>query len=247
MTNELRIIAIPSIPLIKKGDNLAEIIINACRKNGIEIDENDVLVIVQKVISKAEGAIVNLNGIKSSKEALELSKKTSRDPELCQVYINESKRILGTKGGVIITEHKLGFICTSAGVDRSNVARRDERIVSLLPKNPDKSAKNIRENIKKQTGKKIAVIISDSFGKPDREGCIGVAIGIAGIAPLEIQQKKDLFGNEKNNTIARIDELAASASILVGQSDEKFPAVLIKGAEYTIDEQADINKILIPQ
>lgn len=246
MTNELRIIAIPSIPLIKRGDNLAEVILSACRKNKILIDENDVLVIVQKIVSKAEGATINLNDIKPSKEALELSKKTGRDPELCQVYIDESKRIIGTKGRVIITEHKLGFICTSAGVDRSNVARREERIVSLLPKNPDKSAKNIRENIKKQTGKKIAVIISDSFGKPDREGCIGVAIGIAGIAPLEIQQKKDLFGNEKNNTIARIDELAASASILVGQSDEKFPAVLIKGAEYTIDEQADIKKILIP-
>jgi coenzyme F420-0:L-glutamate ligase/coenzyme F420-1:gamma-L-glutamate ligase len=247
MNNELRIIAIPSIPLIKKDDKLGEIILNACRKNKIEIDENDVLVIVQKVISKAEGATVNLNDIKPSSEAIELSRKTGRDAELCQVYIDESRRILGTKGKVIITEHKLGYICTSAGVDRSNVGPRDERIVSLLPKNPDKSARDIREYIKKQTDNKIAVIISDSFGKPDREGCIGVAIGIAGIAPIEIQQKKDLFGNEKNNTIARIDELAAAASILVGQSDEKFPAVLIKGAEYTIDEQADIKKILIPQ
>lgn len=244
---KLEIIAIQNLPIFKENDNLAEIIIESCKKDQIIIEDNDILVIAQKIISKAEGAIVNLKTIVPSEEAITLSEKTGRSPQLCQVYINESNKVLGIKGRMVITEHRIGFVCTGSGVDGSNIATKDRNLVSLLPKDPDKSARQIRKNIYQKINKKIAVIINDSFGKPDREGSYGIAIGIAGISPLEVQKKKDLFGNESNNRIALIDELAAAASILMGQSDESQPVVLIKGAGYTVDENADIKNILIRQ
>ncbi len=244
---ELKIIAIPDLPIFKKGDNVAQIILGASKNNGILIDRNDIVVIAQKIISKAEGALVNLEDITPSDEAKKLSEKTGRSPEICQVYIDQSIKILGTKGRMVITEHKIGFICTGAGVDSSNLANKDENIVSLLPKDPDRSAREIRDNIFQETGNRVAVIINDSFGKSDREGSYGIAIGIAGISALETQKKHDLFGNESNNKIALVDELAAAASILMGQSDEKQPVILIKGADFTVDEEADIRNILIPQ
>ena len=235
------LIAPENLPIIQKGDNIAKEILGAFAKESVDIQEGDVLVIAHKIVSKAEGAIADLTTIKPSQKALELSQKTGRDPRLCQVYLNESAEVLEVRGRMVVTRQRLGFVCTNAGVDRSNI---DGDVAVLLPKDPDESARRIRQEILEMTGKKVAVIISDSFGKPDRYGAIGVAIGIAGIAPLEMKAQRDIFGKEMNAEIALIDELAGAASILMGEADQKLPVVLIKGVHFTVDETANIKKIL---
>ncbi|MEK9156375.1 MAG: coenzyme F420-0:L-glutamate ligase [Patescibacteria group bacterium] len=241
---EVRLIAIPSIPLIREGDNLGAIIRECCDAQNIAIRQSDILVVAQKIVSKAEGAVINLKDVVPSEMALELAGQTGRDARLCQVYIDESAEILRVKGRMVITRHRLGFECSGSGVDRSNIAPHSDETVVLLPKDPDQSARIIRETIKIANGKSIAVIISDSFGRNDRDGSIGTAIGIAGIAPLELREQRDLFGNPANSRIALVDELAAAASIIMGQADESFPVVLIRGARFTTEENASIKKLL---
>lgn len=241
---EIRLIAVPDIPLIKVGDDLAVILLHCCDATGIVVCDSDVIVIAQKVVSKAEGATVSLKEIVPSEQAHDLSKQTGRDPRLCQVYLNEATEVIRVRGRMVITRHRLGFECSGSSVDRSNVAPHGDETVVLLPKDPDQSARIIRETVRNNTGTTIAVIISDSFGRHDRDGSIGTAIGIAGISHLETREQIDLFGNQTNSKIALIDELAAAASILMGQADECFPVVLIRGANFTVDENAAVRRIL---
>lgn len=237
--------AIPEIPLIKEGDNLGEIIVCSCRRCGMAIQHADILVIAQKVVSKSEGATVNLGDIAPSINAIELATATGRDPRLCQVYLNESDEVLSVKGRMVITRHRLGFECSGAGVDRSNVSSHEHEVVVLLPSDPDQSAREIRKTVKDITGTDVAVIINDSFGRHDRDGSIGTAIGIAGIGCLETRRQTDLFGNVSNAKIALVDEVAAAASILMGQADESIPVVLVSGVEYTQRENTSLRDILI--
>ncbi len=236
---------VPNLPLITRGADLGELIVEAALKDGFTIAERDVLVVAQKIVSKAEGAVVRLADVEPSPRAVELAESTGRDPRLCEVYLRESDEILGTKGRMVITRHRLGFICTGAGVDRSNIALHDEGVVVLLPRDPDRSARQIRQKIKEMIRADVGVIISDSFGKPDREGSIGIAIGIAGIRHLEERRQHDLFGNQANSSIALVDELAAAASLIMGQANESRPVVVVRGIEYTQDEDASIKRLLI--
>ena len=237
--------AIPNIPLIKGGDDVAQVIYQCATSDGYSFEDKDILVVAQKVISKAENAVVKLSEIRQvSKEAFELSEKTGRDARLCQVYLDESTEVLRVKGRMVITRHRIGFECSGSGVDRSNVAPHEDEIIVLLPRDPDRSAQQIRSIIKGITGKDISVIINDSFGRPDRDGSIGTAIGIAGIRHLEERQQQDIFKNPSNSSIALIDELAGAASMLMGQADEKRPVVIIRGIHYTIDNSASIKNIL---
>ncbi|MFA5184264.1 MAG: coenzyme F420-0:L-glutamate ligase [Patescibacteria group bacterium] len=244
MTKRVSLYPLMGLPLIVSGDNIAELIIRTCLSEDIILEDGDIIVIAQKIISKSENAIIDLKTITPSQEAEDLAKKTGRDARLVQVYLDESLELLYTKGRMIITRHKLGFIMSSSGVDRSNVASHADEIVVLLPKNPDQSAKNIREGIYKETNKDVAVIINDSGGRPDREGSVGIAIGLAGIAALEVRSQNDLFGNPAKSQIALIDELAAAASVLMGQADEKVPVVIIRGVNYTRSNNAKISDIL---
>ena len=237
--------AVPNLPLIAEGSDLGELIVDSVLKDGFSVADRDVIIVAQKVVSKAEGAIVRLADVEPSPRAIELSESTGRDPRLCEIYLRESTEILGTKGRMVITRHRLGFICTGAGVDRSNVAPHDEGVVVLLPRDPDHSASQIRRKIRERTKADVGVIISDSFGKPDREGSIGIAIGIAGIRHLEVRQQKDLFENPAKSSIALVDELAAAASLIMGQADEGRPVVIVRGANYTPDEEASIKRLLI--
>jgi len=241
--NQISLTAVPNLPLINEGDDFAQILIEACGNAQISIEENDVIVIAHKVISKAEGAQINQADVTPSEIAKDLSEKTGRDAKLCQVIIDESAEILGTNGRMIITKHRLGFICTNAAVDHSNAGSEGERFVTL-PKDPDASARLIREKVKNHLGVNIAVIINDSFGKADRKGSIGVAIGIAGIAAVEELIQQDLYGRESSPSIARIDELSAAASMLQGQANEGLPVVVIRGAQYTRSETDGIAAIL---
>ena len=228
LTGEIRIIPVTGIPLIKEGDDLAKII-----SDRIELQEDDILVICETVVSKSQGRVINLSKIKPSSKAIKYSKKTGKDPRLVQLILDESKDVLKVGDSVIVVETKDGNICASAGIDVSNVCG-DESIVGLLPKDPDKEAEKIRLELKKLTGKDVAVIISDTQGRPFRSGAIGVAIGVSGMKPLwKRAGEKDLYGYElKSSIIATADEASSAASLLMGQADEGIPVVIIRGARY---------------
>jgi len=176
---KVEIIGIEGLPEIKKGDDLIGIILNGIKSNNIELKDNDIIVISQKIVSKWEGRIVDLNTVYPSKKAIILAKITQKDPRFIELILNESRRILKITTGHIIVETKHGIVCANAGIDRSNV--NGEEYVTLLPEDPDKSAKIIKEEIEKRSGKKVGVIISDTYGRPLREGQINLAIGTAGI------------------------------------------------------------------
>ncbi len=227
----VKLIGIKRIPLINEGDNLAELIVNAAHLENIKICSEDIIVIAETAIAKSEGTIVDLKSLKPSKLAIELSKKTGKDSKLVQFIISESTEIIKVGPNFIISETKHGFVCANAGIDESNV---EQGLATPIPVNPDKSADKIRIKIENMTGKQVAVIISDTQGRPFREGAVGVAIGISGIEPLWNRQGDfDLYGRELQTTsIAVADELAAAASILMGQADEGIPVVIVRGVDY---------------
>ena len=227
----VELIGISRIPLISEGDKLAEIIVNASLLENITIHNGDIIVIAETAIAKSEGTIIDLESLTPSKLAMELSKKTGKDPKLVQLIINESAEIIKVGPNFIISETKHGFVCANAGIDESNV---EEGLATPIPENPDKSAEQIRIIIENITGKQVAIIISDTQGRSFREGAVGVAIGISGIEPLWNRKgDKDLYGKELQTTsVAVADELASAASILMGQADEGIPVVIIRGVDY---------------
>ncbi|MCX6810044.1 MAG: coenzyme F420-0:L-glutamate ligase [Candidatus Berkelbacteria bacterium] len=247
MVRELSVRAVPGIPLVIEGSDLGMLIHEAAKTEGYSVHDNDVLVVAQKIVSKAEGATVNLAQIVPTKHARQLAEQTGRDARLCQVYLDESTEVILVKGKTVVTRHRLGFIGSGSGVDRSNVALHNKEIVVLLPRDPDASARKIRQTIFEKTGAKVAVIINDSMGRSDREGSVGMAIGIAGIRHVENRSQRDLFDNPSNSTIALVDELAATASLLMGQADESIPVVIIRGMNFTQDDDASIQNLLITQ
>lgn len=236
--------SLTKIPIVEQGDDIATLIINSASHDHVKIDEGDIIVIAQKIVSKAEGAIVRLSEVTVSSEAQNLAKQTGRDSRLCQLYLDEALEVIAVKGRMVITRHKLGFVGSSSGIDRSNIAPHSEEIVVLLPKNPDASAERIRANIKQKTGKTVAVIINDSCGRDYRDGSVGMAIGVAGINSLRIDEKVDLFGNPSVSRIAVVDEVAAAASLLMGQANEGVPVVVVKGVNYTASEHCTIQNMI---
>jgi len=228
---EVKIIGIKDIPLIKKGDDLAELILEASLNQDIQINNGDVLVVAETAVAKSEGYVIKLKDIKPSDKAIELSEKTGKEKELVEAIIQESSEIIKVGPDFIISETKHGFVCANAGIDESNV---DKGLAKPIPANPDASATLIREKIEKSTGNEISVIISDTQGRAFREGAIGTAIGISGMEPLwDRCGELDLYGRElKTTSIAVADELASSASLLMGQADEGIPVVIIRGVPY---------------
>lgn len=243
---KIELFALPKIPLIQEGDDIGRIVLEATDASHLPLNDKDVIVIAHKIISKAERRMVLLAKVKPSQEAEELARRTGRSPQLCQVIIGESKRVLYINGSAIITEHLLGYINTSSGVDRSNSGSQAGDLAVLLPEDPDKSARKIRETIMTQTGKEIAVIIADSFGRPWRKGSVGMAIGFAGITPLKSQEQHDLAGRPIKPEVAIIDEISAAASMLMGQADEGFPVIIARGVDYRQDDSSRIQQLLRP-
>jgi coenzyme F420-0:L-glutamate ligase/coenzyme F420-1:gamma-L-glutamate ligase len=240
----LTIIGLKGIPEIKKGDDIAEIIYSTLKKQNMDLQDKDIIVITQKIVSKSEGRIIDLSKIKPSRLALRLAKTSKKDPRIIEVILRESKSILRLKNGKIISETKHGFVCANAGVDKSNI--EGENFVSVLPKNPDKSAMRIREKLIKLTGKNLAVIISDTFGRPWRVGQVNVAIGIAGLKPIkDYRGKKDMFNQELKVTMMAIaDELASAAELVMNKSDG-VPVAIIRGYDYP-EGEASIKEIIRP-
>jgi coenzyme F420-0:L-glutamate ligase / coenzyme F420-1:gamma-L-glutamate ligase len=244
---DMRFRALPGIPLIQPGDDLAALIAKASGADGFSFADRDVVVVAQKIVSKAEGRIVRLADITPTPAAEDLARRTGRDARLCQLYLDESTAITEVRDRHVVTVHRLGFVGTGAGIDMSNVADRADGYAVLLPVDPDASARAIRAGLRELTGATVAVIVSDSFGSPVREGAIGAAIGIAGIRHAEEPQgDADLFGNASKPMMNRVDEIAAAASILMGQTAAARPAVVGRGIPYTIDEHAAIARLLSP-
>lgn len=230
---EIEIIPIPDIPLIKEGDTISQILLNCLEKNGMTLQDSDVIVIAQTIVSKAEGSIVDLKEVNPSLKAVELSEETGKDPRLCEVILREAVELVRVGKGPIIAETKHGIVCASCGIDHSNV-KGDVDYVALLPDDPDKSAAEVRDSIRKETGKDVAVIINDTQGRPLRAGAVGTAVGLSGLVPIWVRAgESDLYGYVlEASPIAIADELASAASILQGQSNESIPIVIIRGARY---------------
>ncbi|MCB1614627.1 MAG: coenzyme F420-0:L-glutamate ligase [Pseudomonadales bacterium] len=229
---ELSLLSLRDFPLIEPGDDLARIISAVCQKNSILLQNDDVLVLAQKIVSKAENRYADLNEITPSEEAFDLAQKTGKDPRHVELVLSQSRRVVRYRPGVIIVEHKLGFVHANAGIDHSNIKQHDgKELLLLLPEDPDKSARVLRENIKRHLGVTPRIIINDSFGRAWRHGTCGIAIGCAGFAPLnDLRGKTDLFGNILEITQVGIaDEIAAAASLLMGQAAEGSPVVVVRG------------------
>ena len=245
--DSVEIIAVKNLPLITKGDNLAELICNAAEKQNTPIQERDVIVITHVAVSKAEGNVVNLDEISPSERAKEIARQTDKEPNLVEVILRETRQIVRIGPNSIITETKHGIVCANAGVDRSNI--EGERNVVLLPKDADASAQKIRQEIKSLTSCDVAVIVSDTHGRPFRMGEINVAIGVAGIKPIRDRRgEKDLFGyvlRIKQTAIA--DELASAAELVIGQADEGIPVAIIRGYKYQATENASVTELTRPR
>ncbi len=240
----IKIIAVENLPLIKEGDNLAELISNATEKQGTPLMENDIIVVTHVVVSKAEGNIIDLDKIIPSERAKELAQQTNKEPALVEVILRETKEIVRIGQNSIITETNNGIICANAGIDRSNVS--GDRNVVPLPKNPNASAQNIRQEIIRLTGTSVSVIISDTHGRPLRLGEINVAVGVAGIKPIRDRRgEKDLFGyvlRIKQTAIA--DELSSAAELVIGQANEGIPVAIIRGYNYQAIEGASTTELI---
>jgi len=247
----LTLTSLINIPIIRHGDNLADVIVASLRDSNVVLQDNDIFVIAQKIVSKAEGCMVNLNTITPSPRALELARKTEKDPRVVELMLRESNEVLRTRVGTIIVEHRLGFICANAGIDHSNVAGAGDSVeewVLLLPADPDGSSRAIREQIESRTGRKIGVLIIDSHGRAWRNGTAGVAIGMSGVpAVVDRRGDRDLFGYTlRVTTIGAADELAAAASLVMGQADEGTPVIHVRGFPYPLRE-GSIRELIRPK
>ena len=242
--NSLELVALRDFPLIEPNDNLAEIIFKCIKNNNIVVEDYDVIVIAQKVISKSENRYVNLDTLKISEKAKDLALKLNKDKGLVQLILNESNKILSTEKNVIIVEHLLGFININAGIDQSNIPQ-DKNLALLLPEDPSKSAKELQIKLSEMLDKNISIIVSDSMTRPYRSGVINFALASHNIQSLlDLKGEKDLYGNKlKGTEVAVADELASAAGLLMGQSDEKKPVILIKGfnkSTYEVNNSFDL-------
>ena len=236
MTRKITLIALSGIKLVEPGDDLGAISVAALQDNGTVPKEGDVLVVAQKIVSKAEGRYVDVTTVQPSERAVALAAEVDKDPRFVEVVLSEAERVVRHRPGLLIVEHRLGFVMANAGIDHSNVgaADRGERVL-LLPVDPDGSARALRQHVMEAFGVGIGVIISDSFGRPWRKGTVGVALGAAGLpAFVDLRGRADLFGRELLVTETGFaDEIAAAAGLLMGQAAEAMPMVLVRGLAWS--------------
>jgi coenzyme F420-0:L-glutamate ligase/coenzyme F420-1:gamma-L-glutamate ligase len=227
--------ALQGVPLVKAGDDLSAIVLDAVAGNELALADGDVVVLAQKIVSKSEGRIVDLSTVTPSARAQELAREGDKDPRLVEVILSESTEVLRSKPGALIVVHRLGFVCANAGIDQSNLgAGSDDSHCLLLPLDPDASAAKLRGALRAKTGKKLAVLIIDSWGRAWRNGTMGHAIGVSGMPGLlDLRTNPDLFGRElKHSELGLADEVAAAASLVMGQAAEGRPVVLARGVPY---------------
>ena len=244
---ELKLIALPGIPEVMPHVVLCDLLVPAIARAGMTLQAGDVLVLAQKIVSKAEGRLLTVSDVTPSSRALDIARKAGKDPRIVELMLRESRKVLRVKPGVIIVEHKLGFVMANAGIDQSNVPGGDEAVL-LLPEDPDASARKLRDELLAATGADVGVLIIDSFGRAWRNGVTGTAIGVAGMPALvDLRGKKDREGRALQVTqVAAADELAAAASLVMGQADEGTPAVLVRGFPYA-KREGSVKALLRPE
>jgi coenzyme F420-0:L-glutamate ligase / coenzyme F420-1:gamma-L-glutamate ligase len=235
-SRSLSLIAVAGFPLAEPGADLGQIICGLARTHGPEFADQDVVVVAQKVVSKAEGRYVDLADVRPGRQALALAEKVQKDARLVEVILAESRRVLRHRPGVLIVEHRLGFVTANAGVDQSNVdPAKGAEPVLLLPRDPDASAQRLHEQLRQEFGKAIGVVISDSFGRAWRIGTVGVALGAAGVpSVMNLRGAPDIHGRRlRVSETGFADEIAAAASLLMGQANEATPVVVLRGLTWS--------------
>jgi coenzyme F420-0:L-glutamate ligase / coenzyme F420-1:gamma-L-glutamate ligase len=234
-SNAVEILAVPGIPLVRKDDDLVVLIGEGLARGGIVPRGGDVFVLAQKIVSKAEGRMVDLATVEPSAEAIALAGKIQKDPRLVELILSESVRVVRARPGILIVEHRLGFVMANAGVDQSNVASPDgPQQALLLPVDPDRTAAILKTRLSQQFGVPVAVVVNDSFGRAWRRGTCGVAIGAAGLPSLmDLRGSPDLFGRALQVSVTgHADEIAAAASLVMGQGAEGHPVVVVRGLKW---------------
>lgn len=243
----INLTALEGIPLIKAGDDLPSLIVQALARAAITLQDGDALVVTSKIVSKAEGRIVTLSDVTPGEDAVRVAEATLKDPRIVELILRESQAISRSAPGVLITRNRLGFVSASSGIDQSNLDGGEEKVL-LLPLDPDGTARTIRAAILDATGAQVGVIISDSHGRPFRLGNMGVAIGVAGMpALLDLRGRTDLFGRVLKMSIqAYADEVASAANLLSGEAAEGLPVVLVRGLQFPAQDgrASDYNRPL---
>ncbi len=239
MARTIVVYGLTTIPEIGPGDDLARVIVEAAEREGVGIESGDVIVVSSKVVSKAEGRFVKLRDVKPSGEALRLAAGLGKDPRLVEVVLRESRRVVKAERGHLIVETRHGFVCANAGVDKSNV-RGVGDVVLLLPVDPDESARRIREGIERLTGERVAVVITDTHGRPLREGQVDVAVGLSGLPAFrDYRGLRDLAGYTlRVKRTALADEVAAAADLVKGGGAEAIPVAIVRGLDYRESEES---------
>lgn len=237
-------------PMVQPGDNLADFILKGLEHAGLALRDGDILVVAQKIVSKSEGRLIDLTKVIPSEAARDLATRAEKDPRVMELVLQESREVLRVRPGSVIVEHRLGFVCANAGVDHSNVAGEGnpgEEWVLLLPKDPDFSAHTLRIQLESVSGCRLGVMVIDSHGRAWRLGVVGVAIGVSGLPALVDQRgKPDLLGYTlRHTTIGAADELAAGASLAMGQAAEGTPVVHARGFPYALRE-SNLKELLRP-
>jgi len=244
---ELRLVGLPGMPEMSADTPLAPLVLEGILRAGETLQAGDIVVLAQKIVSKAEGRVVQLASVTPTARARQLALEANKDPRIVELMLRESRKVLRVKPGVIIVEHRLGFVMANAGIDQSNVPGGDQAVL-LLPANPDASAQRLRDKLRAGSGVDAGVLIIDSFGRAWRHGVTGAAIGVAGIPALvDLRGNKDREGRAlKVTQVAAADELAAAASLVMGQADEGTPAVLVRGFPYALRE-GSVNELIRPE
>jgi len=243
----LEVIGVQGIPLIKRGDNIARLLVEALKRMGENLRDGDVVVVSQVIVSKAEGRVVKLKDVKPSLRARVMAERLGREAEVVELILREAEEVLRFRDGHLITRTRQGYVCANSAVDLSNVSGGDA--ASLLPLDPDLSAEKIRKEIRKLTGRKVAVIISDTFGRPFRLGQVNVALGVSGMEPIHDRRgEKDLYGRKLQvKEIAVADELASAAELVMGEADEGIPIAIIRGYKYKRSRKPGGRRLIRPR
>lgn len=243
----IEVIGIKGLPIIGEGDDLAQLIVDAVKRQGVPLVDGDIVALSHVIVSRAEGNTVDLGTVEPSEIARRFAEFTGKDPRLVEVILRDSRAVRRMAPGILITETKQGFVCANAGVDKSNVP--GEEVVALLPEDPDSSARRFRERVRELTGREVAAIVCDTHGRGHRDGEVNVAVGASGFNVIRDRRgEHDLFGYElKIKRTAVADELAAAAELVIGQADEGIPAAIVRGYCYEPSEESSARELVRPR
>ena len=247
MVRSVSVIGLEKIGLVKPGDDLARLILEAAKSENFELADGDVIVVSQKIVSKADGLLVDITTMKPGRRSVIVSKRTRKDPRLVELILNDSEKLLRADSQALVVRRRDGLVCLNAGVDKSNV--RGRTVYSRLPLDADASADRLRKRLERRTGRRLGVIIGDTYSRPHRVGQAEFAIGVSGVEPIvDYRGRKDLFGYElRYKFVALADEVAAAAELVMGQGTEQVPVAVVRGLQRTVrtEEHALSKKLLL--